>query len=160
VAGKFLGLAAVVALVVVCMSGALIGILGAFEGRIDPGLLVATAAIVLELTIVVATALFFSSIVVTPTLAGIFTVAAFVAGRSAGYLDYFRGEEWTPAVRSVSSVLYWTLPHLHRLDLADQVAYGEPVSLVYLALGAVYALAYSLVLLAITTVLFERREFV
>lgn len=160
VTGKFLGLAATVALVVFCMSGALIGILGVLEGRPDPALFAAAAAIVLELTIVVAVALFFSSIVVTPTLAGLFTIAAFVAGRSAGYLGYFRGEDWAPAVRAISSVLYWTLPHLNRLDLADQVAYGEPVSLGYLGLAAIYALAYSLVLLVVTTALFERREFV
>jgi len=160
VAGKFLGLATTVALVVLCMSAALIGILGVFEGHLDPGLLVATATIVLELAIVVAIALFFSSVVVTPTLAGLFTIAAFVAGRSAGYLGYFRGDEWDPVVRSVSSVLYWVLPHLNRLDLADQVAYGEPVSMVYVGLATVYALSYSLALLAITAVLFERREFV
>lgn len=160
VAGKFLGLAATVALVVVCMSVALVAILGAFEGRIDTGLFVAAAAIVLELTIVVAIALFFSSIVVTPTLAGLFTVAAFVAGRSAGYLGYFRGEETAPLLRAVANVLYWALPHLNRLDVADQVAYGEAVSLAYLGLAAVYALAYSVALLAVTTVVFERREFV
>jgi ABC-type transport system involved in multi-copper enzyme maturation permease subunit len=160
VAGKFLGLAGTVALVVLCMSGALVGILGALEGRLDPGLLSATVGVVLELTIVVAAALFFSSIVVTPTLAGIFTVAAFVAGRSAGHLAYFRGAEWSPAVRSVSTLLYWMLPHLNRLDLADQVAYGDPVSLAYLGVAAVYALSYSLALLAITTLLFQRREFV
>jgi len=160
VAGKFLGLTATVALVVLGMSVALMGILGAFEGRLDAGLLVATVTIVLELTIIVAAALFFSSIVVTPTLAGIFTAAAFVAGRSAGHLAYFRGEEWSPAVRAVSNVLYWALPHLHRLDLSDQVAYGEPVAIAYLGFATVYAAAYSVVLLAITTVLFERRELV
>lgn len=160
VAGKFLGLAGTVTLVVVAMSAALIGILGAFEGRLDPRLLVATAGIVLELTIVVAVALFFSSIVVTPTLAGIFTIAAFVAGRCTGYLAYFRGDEWTPVVRSVSSVLYWVLPHLHRLDLADEVAYGQAVPLVYLGVATVYAIAYSMVLLVVTAVIFERRDFV
>jgi ABC-type transport system involved in multi-copper enzyme maturation permease subunit len=160
VAGKFLGLSVTVSLVVLSMSVALVGILGAFEGHLDPGLLVAAATIVLELTVVVAIALFFSSIVVTPTLAGLFTIAAFVAGRSAGYLGYFRGDEWSPAVRTVSTALYWILPHLNRLDLADQVAYGHGVSLAYLGLAATYALAYAVVLLAVTTVLFERREFV
>jgi len=160
VAGKFLGLAGTVALVVATMSVALIGILALFEGRPDPSLLVASAGIVCELTIVVAVALFFSSIVVTPTLAGLFTIAAFVAGRCVGYLGYFRGDEWGPAVRGVSSVLYWALPHLHRLDLADQVAYGDAVPALYLGAVALYTLAYCTALLALTTMLFERREFV
>lgn len=160
VLGKFLGLACTVAFVVIAMSAALIGILALFEGHLDASLLVATAGIVCELTIVVAVALFFSAIVVTPTLAGLFTIAAFVAGRCVGYLAYFRGDESAPVVRSVSGLLYWMLPHLNRLDLADHVAYGHSVPLLYLGAAGLYAAAYCVFLLALTTLLFERREFV
>jgi ABC-type transport system involved in multi-copper enzyme maturation permease subunit len=158
--GKFAGLAATVTIVVVLMTSALIGIVAAFEGTVDPGLVVAGLTVVLELMIVVAIALFFSAVVVTPTLAGMFTIAAFIAGRSAGYLAYFRGADSNAALRAVATLLYWIRPHLNRLEVADQVVYGDAVSLGTLALAAAYAMAYTGVLLLLSAALFQRREFV
>ena len=43
--------------------------------------------------IIIAVAVFFSSLVVTPSLAGMFTAATFIAGRSSSYLLYFLGED-------------------------------------------------------------------
>jgi ABC-type transport system involved in multi-copper enzyme maturation permease subunit len=158
--GKFAGLAATLAVVAGLMTAALVAIVAAFDGTVDPGLVVAGAGVVLELMIVVAIALFFSAVVVTPTLAGMFTVAAFVAGRSAGYLGYFRGDDANPVVRAVATVLYWVLPHLNRLEIADQVVYGDALSLGALGLAAGYAAAYTALLLLLTMALFQRREFV
>jgi ABC-type transport system involved in multi-copper enzyme maturation permease subunit len=160
IVGKFAGLTATLAIVVVLMTSALIGIVAAFEGRLDAGLVVAGMTVLLELMIVVAIALFFSAVVVTPTLAGMFTVAAFVAGRSVGYLEYFRGDDTNPVGRAVATLLYWVLPHLNRLEVADQVVYGDAVSLGTLALAAGYAAAYTALLLALSAALFQRREFV
>jgi Cu-processing system permease protein len=160
ICGKFLGLSATLAVLVCLMTAALVGIVTAFEGSLDVNLVVAGAAILLELVIVVAIAIFFSAIVVTPTLAGMFTAAAFVAGRSAGYLAYFRGDDANPIVRAVAGALYWILPHLGRLDVADQVVYGDVVSPGTLALAALYAAAYTGMLLVLTIALFQRREFV
>jgi ABC-type transport system involved in multi-copper enzyme maturation permease subunit len=158
--GKFAGLTVTVAVVVACMTAALIGIVAAIEGTMDWGLLVAGLTVVLELMIVVAIALFFSAVVVTPTLAGMFTIAAFIAGRSAGYLDYFRGDDRNVAIRGVATLLYWILPHLNRLEVADQVVYGDALSLGTLALAATYAAAYTAALLLLSVALFQRREFV
>jgi ABC-type transport system involved in multi-copper enzyme maturation permease subunit len=160
IVGKFLGLVATLALVVALMCAALIAIVGAIEGRVDVGLVAVAATVVIELTVVVAAALLFSAIVVTPTLAGLFTAGVFVAGRSAGYLAFFTGDERAPVLRIAARGLYWMLPHLDRLNIADRVAYGDPVSAAYLGGAAAYALAYAGVLLVLTVVLFERREFV
>jgi hypothetical protein len=115
--------------------------------------------VTLELTIVVAAALFFSAIVVTPTLAGLFTVAVFVAGRSSGYLSFFTTGEQGAVLRAMSRALYWLLPHLDRLNVAGQVAYGEPVSAAYVGAATAYALAYAAAVLVLTVALFARREF-
>ena len=159
VLGKFLGLTATLALVVGLMCGALVAIVGAIEGRVDVGLLQVAATVVLELTVVVAAALLVSAIVVTPTLAGLFAAGVFVAGRSSKYLGYFTGEAHAPGLRVAARLLYWLLPHFDRLNIADRVAYGDPVSAAYLAASAAYALSYAGVLLVVTVVLFDRREF-
>lgn len=160
IVGKFLGLVATLALVIGLMTAALLGILAVFEGTPDWSLLVAGTGVLLELTVVVAIALFFSAIVVTPTLAGMFTIATFVAGRSAGYLAYFRGPQAGAVERGLADALYWILPHLDRLDLSNRVAYGDPLAPAQLALLAAYAAAYAGILLLLATGLFERREFV
>ena len=141
------------------MCAALILILGLFEGHLDWGLILASETALLELMVVVAYALFFSSMVVTPTLAGLFTAAVFVAGRSAGYLKYFSREEFSHPVRTMAQSLYWLLPHLDRFNIADQVVYGSYVDLSYLSAILIYAVAYSAVLLMLSVALFSRREF-
>lgn len=160
IVGKFLGLVATLALVVAGMCGVLVALVGLVDGRLDVGLVQAGIAIILELTVLVAAALLFSSIVVTPTLAGLFTVAAFVAGRSAGYLAFFGGPDTPAPLRTMAATLYWLLPHLHRLNIADRVVYGDLVSATYLLECAAYAAGYAGVLLLIATGLFARREFV
>lgn len=159
VVGKFVGLFATLALIVVVMSGALVLFLAGLEGRFDAGLLLACGTALLEIAIVVAVALFFSSLVVTPSLAGMFTAATFVAGRSSGYLGYFFSEEHSAATRAIASVLHWALPRLDRFVVANSVVYGDPVETSYLLALIGYTAAYCAVLLLLSILLFSRREF-
>ncbi len=158
--GKFLGLFATLTLVVGSMAAGVIGAFAFFTGALDWGLVLAAGIILLEIMIVIAVALFFSSLVVTPSLAGMFTAGTFIAGRSADYLQYFLGEEHAPGLRALAHGLSWTLPRLDRFAVADQLVYGDLLPPEYLAALAGYALAYTGVLLLLSTGLFARREFV
>lgn len=159
IVGKFVGLFATLAFIVAIMCAVVSLTLAAFEGQFDWGLILAGAMTLLELMVVIAFALFFSAVVVTPTLAGLFTAAVFVAGRSSSHLTYFLHDEFPPLVRSVAQALYWALPRLDRFNIADQVVYGQPVDVPYLLTVAAYALSYSAVLLLLSIALFSRREF-
>jgi ABC-type transport system involved in multi-copper enzyme maturation permease subunit len=159
VAGKFLGLLGTLGLILVLMCSTLIAFLVLLESRVDLGLVVASAMALLEIMVVIAVALFFSSLVVTPTLAGLFTVATFVAGRSAGHLDYFSGAQYPPLVQKLAGALSWILPRLDLFNVGNQVVYGELVDPGYCATVAVYALAYCGMLLLLSIGLFSRREF-
>jgi ABC-type transport system involved in multi-copper enzyme maturation permease subunit len=159
ISGKFLGLFGTLALVVALMSVGLVGFLMLFEGRIDWGLVLASGTTLLELMVVIAFALFFSAIVVTPTLAGLFTAAMFVVGRSSGYLHYFLDKDHSHSIRVLAQGLYWVVPHLDRFSIADQVVYGDKVDVGYLIAIFAYAVSYSAVLLLLTIALFSRREF-
>ncbi len=158
IVGKFLGLMATLVLVVGLMTTALLAIVAAFEGRVDWTLALGAGMNVLELMILVAVALFVSAIVVTPTVAGLVTAAAFVAGRCAGYLDYFVGRDQPLLLRSLAKGLYWVLPHLDRLNVANQVAYGDAVAPAYVMTVGIYAFAYSGILLVLAIFMFSRRE--
>jgi ABC-type transport system involved in multi-copper enzyme maturation permease subunit len=160
IAGKFLGLLATLTLIVGAMSGGVVAAFAWFTGALDWGLVMAAGTALLEIMVVIAVALFFSSLVVTPSLAGMFTAATFIAGRSSGYLLYFLGDEHGPGMRAVAHGLYWALPRLDRFALADQLVYGQLLPADALAVLAGYALAYVGVLLLLSAALFSRREFV
>lgn len=159
IVGKFCGLFATLALVVALMSALLITLLAGLEGRVDWGLALASGTALLELMIVIAIALFFSAVVVTPTLAGLFTAAAFVAGRSAVYLQYFLTDEYPASVHALARGLYWMLPHLYEYNIADLVVYGDMMTASYLVALCAYAAAYSAVMLLLSVAFFSRREF-
>ena len=159
IAGKFVGLWATVGVIVTLMGLVLIGILAMFEGQLDWGLLPAVGTVLLELMLVIAVALFFSSIVVTPSLAGLLTVATFIVGRSAGYLRYFFTDEYPSAVQRIARFTYALLPHLDRFNIADQVVYGDSLDPGYLGSLLVYSIAYAGFLLLISIGLFSRRQF-
>jgi hypothetical protein len=129
------------------------------EPQFDWGLLLASVTIVMEFMVLIALALLFSAIVVTPSLAGLFTAAAFIAGRSSSYLQVFHGEDYPPVIRGLSSILFAILPHLDRFNIADQVVFGDHFSLWYFVHVGLYAVSYSALVLLLSVLLFQRREF-
>jgi ABC-type transport system involved in multi-copper enzyme maturation permease subunit len=158
--GKFLGLLATLVVIVGVMSAGVVGCFVWLTGALDWGLVIASFATLLEIMVVIAVALFFSSLVVTPALAGMFTAATFVAGRSATYLLYFLRGEHPPGVEVLARALYWALPRLDRFPVADQIVYGVLPEPSYLAVLVAYAAAYTGLLLLLSIGLFSRREFV
>lgn len=159
VLGKFLGLLATLVVVVTGMAVGLAAFLSVLEGAWDWGILVASAASLLEIMIVIAFAVFFSSLVVTPTLAGMFTIGCFIAGRSSQYLDYFLSDDTGAVLRTSASALQALLPRLDHFLLADRLVYGEPVAATTMLFLVGYAASYSAVLLLLAVGLFSRREF-
>lgn len=156
--GKFLGLSATLSIVVAFMCSIVIGLLALLEGKPDWGLAIAASTAWMELIVIAAVATFFSSMVVTPALAGLFTGAVFVAGRSAGYLDYFFTDSFPASVRGTAQVLYWILPRLDRFNTANDIVYGRFLDPPQYLLLAINAAAYSGLLLWLSVVLFSRRE--
>jgi ABC-type transport system involved in multi-copper enzyme maturation permease subunit len=158
--GKFFGLLATLSLIVSLMSAGVVGSFMLLTGQFDWGLVVASFATLLEIMVVIAVALFFSSLVVTPSLAGMFTAATFIAGRSVSYLLYFMNGEHPPLMQMLASVLHWVLPRLDRFTIADQVVYGLVPDPAYLVALVAYASAYAGILLLLSVGIFARREFV
>ncbi len=158
--GKFLGLLATVIAMLALMTVALIGLLFALEGQMDWQVLPVVGTMMLELAVLSAAAIFFSSMVVTPALAGLFTAATFIAGRSAGQLTYFVGPDQPVVLRAIARVLSAALPHLDQLYVADRLSHGQTLPVSFYVNATLYAGAYSAVLLLLSVVIFRRREFV
>src|ERR1700687_2632003 len=157
--GKFLGLLTTLAIMMGIMTTALFVLLWALEGHTDWQLVPVVAAMMLELGVLLAAAIFFSSMVVTPALAGLFTAATFVAGRSASWLTYFFDPEYPASLRYTMRLLYAVLPHLDQLYVADRVVSGQTLPLAYFAYASIHATVYATLLIVLGVLIFERREF-
>lgn len=160
IVGKYFGLVGTSCILAACMGIALIGFLVPFEGRIDWLLFQGIYFVLLEICIVGAVTVFFSSLVVTTTLTGLFTFGTYIAGRSIGYLNYFLDESHTSntALRWTISLLDRVLPDLSVFNLNDLLVYGVPASPAHALAALGYCAAYSAVALTLAAAIFRLRE--
>jgi len=155
--GKFVGLFSVLLLNLLLMSGALFVLL-AFRGESPWPLLPALLLIAVELAVVTAFALLFSSLT-NPVLSSLWTFAVYVAGHLSWSLLMFREKLPEGAARWICDGLYWLLPNFKRLDLKAQVVHGLPLPDGYVAFAAIYGLGYGVVIVALACWAFSRKEF-
>jgi ABC-type transport system involved in multi-copper enzyme maturation permease subunit len=170
VLGKYVGLVLTLAVNISIMTIALYAVL-AYMGwklsasamawetpALDPALLKAVLLTFLELCIVTAIALFFSTFS-TPLLSAALTFGFFVAGRLSSDLRNFNDVVQSPLAGKLAGAVYWVLPNLAPFDVRAQVVHGLPVQAGYLALTAGYGLLYIAALLVPATLIFSRRDF-
>lgn len=160
--GKYFGLLFTALVLSLFMSLGLMGYLYFFEGKFDYLILYACYFLLLELCIICAASLFFSSIVVTPVLSGIFTFAIFLAGRSSQYLSYFIDQGLVHGNgEKMLKGLHFALPNLDKLNIANDVVYMDlaAISPEKIIWSSVYALSYAAILLILANIIFNRREF-
>jgi ABC-type transport system involved in multi-copper enzyme maturation permease subunit len=134
------------------------GRLSADAPTLDPALLKAVALIFVELMIVTAIALFFSTFS-TPILSAALTFGLFVAGYFSADLRNFDQVVDSPATQWLARGLYHVLPDFGAFDVTAQVVHGLPVSAGYLAATIGYGLVYVAMLLVIACAVFSRRDF-
>lgn len=159
-AGKYFGMLGTSLVLLLLMGVGLTLFVALFEGGIDWKLWQGFYFMGLELAIVCAAAIFFSTLVVTPMLGGLFTFCTFLAGRAIGYLLTFV-EDGT-----VSGALAWSLealhaglPQLNKLYIGNELVYGIVQPLPAVVWATVYSFGYAGLLITVASILFQRREF-
>ena len=171
VIGKYLGLLLTLFVNLTIMALAYYAVLGAvawMDGSwfrphweapaVDPALLKAIAMIFLQLAIVVAIALFFSTFS-SPMLSAALTFGLYVVGHFNADLKNFGNVIDSKAVSYVARALYYVLPNLAPLDVKSEVVHAVPVPATYLVLNAAYAAVYVSMLVLAATFIFARRDF-
>jgi ABC-type transport system involved in multi-copper enzyme maturation permease subunit len=124
---------------------------------LDPRLLVAMLLIFVELAVVVALALFFSTFA-SPFSAAGFTLALFVAGQFSADLRHLRAVLDSPAAAALATALYYVLPDFTMFDVKAAVVHGHSVGRGYMALAATYGALYVVGLLLLSVIVFSRRD--
>jgi ABC-type transport system involved in multi-copper enzyme maturation permease subunit len=156
--GKYAGLLSLLAVEVALMSGCFLGVLLWKGSDFSIGLVWAVVMIYLELAVVTAVAMFFSSFT-TPYLAGMFTVALWIIGHLLADLREFGRHSEIAGLKELLETLYWVLPNLDRLDFKADAAAGNPIELARAGAAALYAVLYSFALMSGAVLLFQRRDF-
>jgi len=171
IAGKYVGLTLTLAVNISIMAAALYAVLyymswdipleaqAAWDSiALDPRLLKAITLILIELMIVTAIALCFSTFS-TPLLSAGFTFGLVIAGHFSEDLRNFDQVVTSPAAARLTRALYWVLPNLSQFDVKARVVHGQPVPLGYLAGTTAYGMLYIAALLTVAMFVFSRRDF-
>ena len=171
VLGKYAGLLLTLAVNLAVMAVALYAVLGYMawgtpsltaqgweRPALDPMLLQAFLLTFVELAMVTAIAVFFSTFS-TPLLSAALTFGFFVAGRFSADLRNFDQVVDSRVAAAVAKGLYWILPNLGSFDVRAQVVHGQPVAAGYVALEAGYGTLYIAALIAAAMMVFSRRDF-
>jgi ABC-type transport system involved in multi-copper enzyme maturation permease subunit len=171
IVGKYLGLVFTLAVNVTVMAAALYLVLaylawdapdlvrrGWDAPATDPALGKAIFLIFVELCLITAVALFFSTFS-TPLLSAIFTLGLYIVGHFSTELRNFQQVVEARAAVALARSAYYILPNLASFDIKADVVHGQPVSATYLAVATAYGLVYIVALLLGAIAIFARRDF-
>lgn len=123
----------------------------------DPALMTAIGLIVVELLVVTAVALFFSTFS-SPFLSAVLTLGLWIVGHFNDDLRHFETVVDNPAAVWLARVLYYLLPDLSAFDVRSQVVHGIAVPPAAAGLAVAYGAAYIVFLLVAAILVFRRRD--
>ena len=155
--GKYFGLVLTLAVNVALMTIAYFAVL-AWLGGADAGLLTAVGLMLLELSLVTAVALFFSTFS-SPYLSAVLTLGLWVIGHFNEDLRNFEAVVDSPEAAWLTRGLYYVLPNFGGFDVKLQVVHGITVPWSYIAVMTTYGVAYIALLLVGAMTIFARRDF-
>ncbi|MGQ0810790.1 MAG: ABC transporter permease [Nitrospiraceae bacterium] len=156
--GKYCGLALTLFVNIVIMLAVYLVTLWMSEATIHVALLQAVQLIFVELLVVTAIALFFSTFS-SSTLSAIMTIGLYVIGHLTTDLKGVALKSKNETIQAVMTGLYYLCPNLETLNIKGQAAMGVAVTLPYEAMASVYGLFYAALIITAACAIFQRRDF-
>jgi ABC-type transport system involved in multi-copper enzyme maturation permease subunit len=160
--GRFLGLMMTIGLNLVIMTAAFAAVLwatgGSSERQFDWPIVQALILIYVELGIITAAAMVFSSFS-SPTLSAIFTIAFFLAGRLMSGVSVLirKQHEFT---RRAAEIAAYIIPNLTNYVQVERALLGDGMPLALFARSVGVGLLTTAFLLMLAMLIFHRRDFV
>jgi len=159
IVGKYLGLCATLfANIVVMGTGVTLALLYVNGKDLIAGVWAAVLLIFLELTVLTAVAIMFSSFS-TPALSALLTFFVFVIGHFSSSLLILAKDMGASFAITFFTGVYYLLPNLSHFSFITETANGMIPPGAMLGSAVLYAVVYNIALLAITTMIFSRRNF-
>jgi Cu-processing system permease protein len=166
VVGKYGGMALVLSTLVALFALSMTGLLAWYGIALTVGVIKAIALAWMEVLVVAAVAIFFSSFS-TPFLSGIFALGLWVIGRVTPDLRAVAAKATSPLVETLTAGVAEAIPDIHLFSVSGRSidgqvvsVHGDFVSWGYVAMAGGHAALWIAGLLVVACVIFSRRDFV
>ncbi len=157
--GKLLGLWLVLLVLISAMTAGLLLLMGLAKVALPIGAMVVSSAFLcLQFLLLGTFALFYGSFT-SSLVASLLTFATYLVGHFSADLLQLGKISNNPATKRVTEILFLLLPDLSRTNLKNLAIYGDLPPSDQLLQSAVYTLSYTLIVLALTIVIFGKKEF-
>lgn len=121
-------------------------------------LLVAILLIYMKLAVVTALAIMFS-VVSSPTLSATFTFIIYFVGHVSSDMLYFTEKIESALAQNILTVFYYALPNLDYFNIKREVVHNITFDPSFYGFAVLYGLCYILAALAVSIMVFERKDF-
>jgi Cu-processing system permease protein len=158
ICGKYVGLSLVLG-ASVALTGAALLIAVALKGESPLGLLPAIFLGFVELELIAAFAVLFSSFT-NPILAAVGTVATYVVGHLSWSFELLEKRSSADLGKALCRALHAVVPNLDRLNVKASAVHGIALPPGYFVAAVAYGLFYAVAIVILACLVFERREFV
>jgi ABC-type transport system involved in multi-copper enzyme maturation permease subunit len=159
--GKYVGLCSTLFVnLLVMVAGtelALLYVSGGFT-QLQAAILPAAYLIFLELAVIIAVALMFSSFS-TPMLSAMFSFAIYVIGNFSNDLKLAAELTDSSLTRAVLMALYYLMPNFSHFSFISQTSYGQMPSAKLLISSTIYAVVYISIVISAAVLIFQKRNF-
>lgn len=157
--GKFLGLLLTLFVMTAAMTAIFLALVYAHTSRIETGLLVAIGYMFVELVLITAVAILFSSFS-TPILSSLFSLGFFLIGHLSWGLDLILKKMRPGAGRTLVRALFLALPDLENFNFRTEVVHGLPIPPGIHVTALLYGVCYTAFILGLAILVFRRRDFI
>jgi ABC-2 type transport system permease protein len=157
--GKFLGLVLTLFIMTLAMTLIFLAIVYAHTLKFEGTLLVAIAYIFLELVLITAVAVLFSSFS-TPILSSLFALAFVLIGHLSWGLELILGKMKPGLGKFLVRALYTVLPDLENFNFKTEVVHGLAIPPAIFLSAFLYGVCYTVFILGLAILIFRRRDFI
>jgi ABC-type transport system involved in multi-copper enzyme maturation permease subunit len=157
--GKFLGLVLTLFVMTAAMTAIFLAIVFAHTRTIEAGLLVAVAYIFVELVLITAVAVLFSSFS-TPILSSLFALGFYLIGHLSWGLELIIRKMAPGTGKTLVRTLFLVLPDLENFNFKTEVVHGLPIAPEIHLPALLYGVCYTAFILGLAVLIFRRRDFI
>ncbi|MCK4251112.1 ABC transporter permease [candidate division WOR-3 bacterium] len=156
--GKFLGLLLLIAILQCAMIVIHQLVIFIYEGSFDLPLFITIPFSLLEIMILLGILMLFSSFS-TPTLSAIMGIIFFVIGHASPDLKLFADQINAAPLKYLAYGFYYILPNLENFNLRIDLVHKLPIFTDQIMFSICYGFIYTIFLLYLSIIIFEKREF-
>jgi len=156
--GKFIGLSLLVIVLVIMTAIIQQLVIFLFEIKFDPYILIAPLISIFEIMIMVGILLLFSSFS-SSVFSSIMTIIFYIVGHMSPDLKLFADTVKAPGLKLLTKFFYYILPNLENFNLRTEVVYHLSLPRDQILFTISYGFAYTILLICLSVIIFEYREF-